>query len=534
MRDGCVLRADVYRPRDADGPLPVLLLRTPYDRRYPAQSFAHAADLAREGFVVALQDVRGRFGSDGEFRPFATEAQDGADSIAWAAELPGADGRVVTFGASYCGRVQLLAAAQRPPALHGMCCLVPGGRLAQGWHSSGGANQLGFLTTWGAALGVDEARRSGDQEAANHFTAVLAQPAAVLGDPALLREGPFARHVPWLTAWLDGDVEDPLEDPDWAEAVEVPALLVSGWYDIFHQGTLETGRRLTSAGRDVRLLLGPWTHGPFAPLVRRLWVPAAGGEEVDGAVVAAARRMVGDRRLTPGARHYELLADRWHETAGWPAGGERLTLHLDSPGRAQGTVAGGRLIVGTSGGPPDFLIGEPTAVPSPPAAHGLWEEHWGPVGPVDVAEFEAQPEVLVYRSAPLERDLIIAGPVELVIFRSADVPSADVAARLVAATGEGRLLLADALLRAAAGTEPAELRLRLADLRVRLRAGTAVHLHLTAGSMPMWEPNPQTGGLPRSRGGVLGDHPIGTQLVLHDAAYPSRVEFTVLPAPGPA
>ena len=112
MRDGVTLVADVYRPR-AEGKFPVLLQRTPYDRRDPQTGLR----LAAHGYVVVLQDTRGRFDSGGEFYPFRNEAADGYDTVEWAAALPYADGKVGMFGGSYVGATQMLAAMAKPPHL---------------------------------------------------------------------------------------------------------------------------------------------------------------------------------------------------------------------------------------------------------------------------------------------------------------------------------------------------------------------------------------------------------------------------------
>jgi len=123
MRDGTVLYADVYRP-DASGDYPVLLLRGPYDKNVAqAVVYEHPAWYARHGYIVVIQDVRGRFASDGEFDPLRYEAEDGFDTVQWATQLPGANGKVGMYGFSYVGATQLLAAAEKPPHL---VCLAPG------------------------------------------------------------------------------------------------------------------------------------------------------------------------------------------------------------------------------------------------------------------------------------------------------------------------------------------------------------------------------------------------------------------------
>src|SRR5580700_8855206 len=135
MRDGVTLIADIYQP-EADGKFPVLLQRTPYNR---AGSAGSAAAMAAHGYVVIIQDTRGRFDSHGEFYPFRYESQDGYDTIEWAAKLPYANGKVGMFGGSYVGATQMLAAIAAPPHLAGIQPYVTASEYYDGWTYQNGA-----------------------------------------------------------------------------------------------------------------------------------------------------------------------------------------------------------------------------------------------------------------------------------------------------------------------------------------------------------------------------------------------------------
>ena len=117
-RDGVTLYADVYRP-DADGRFPVLVVRTPYDKSVD-MALTEKDYFPSRGYVVVVQDTRGRFRSEGEFYPFIHEGRDGYDTIEWAAGLPWSDGQVGMVGQSYLGLVQYFAARERPPHLRAM------------------------------------------------------------------------------------------------------------------------------------------------------------------------------------------------------------------------------------------------------------------------------------------------------------------------------------------------------------------------------------------------------------------------------
>src|SRR6266487_6670041 len=156
MRDGTILRANIYRPA-GDGQWPVLLTRLPYGKDFPlGSSVMDQAQVTRRGYVVIVQDTRGRFTSEGEWVPFINEALDGVDTIAWAAQLPYSNGTVGMYGISYFGFTQWSSAVLQPPALK---ALAP----AQTWNDPfngvlfrGGALELGIAGSWQMMMGFDE------------------------------------------------------------------------------------------------------------------------------------------------------------------------------------------------------------------------------------------------------------------------------------------------------------------------------------------------------------------------------------------
>ena len=165
MRDGTVLRSDVYR-RDSTDDYPVLLMRGPYDKRSGTPTFgsAHPAWWAAQGYVMVVQDTRGRFASQGDFYPFLHEMDDGYDSVEWAAQLPGSDGQVAMMGFSYLGATQLLAAVMRPPSLRAIAPAFTSSQYYEGWTYNGGAFAIAFAGYWANLLAVDSAVRRGDEE----------------------------------------------------------------------------------------------------------------------------------------------------------------------------------------------------------------------------------------------------------------------------------------------------------------------------------------------------------------------------------
>jgi putative CocE/NonD family hydrolase len=156
MRDGVILRADIYRPK-ADGQFPVLLQRTPYNKNNGA---AFGLKAASSGYVVIVQDVRGRFTSEGEWYTFRHEADDGYDTVEWAAALPYSNGKVGMWGGSYVGATQMLTAIAHPPHLAGICPVVTASNYHENWTYQGGAFEQWFNQSWTSGLAQDTLDRT--------------------------------------------------------------------------------------------------------------------------------------------------------------------------------------------------------------------------------------------------------------------------------------------------------------------------------------------------------------------------------------
>lgn len=259
MRDGVLLSADLYLPEDVSGPVPVLIRRTPYGKSgNPGGASLDGLRMARAGYALLVQDVRGRFSSGGTFEPYLNEAADGADTVAWAAAQPWCDGSAGLFGRSYEGMSALLAAMEGPPALGAVAPHVSGSGFDEGWTYQGGAFQLGFVLYWVlydlllTGAGLDSAAEREVAEAVDRIDALYRDP----GQAAELLD----RLAPYYKEWL----AHPSGDAYWRRsapresyaAIKVPVLNITGWYDIFLAGALEN----SAAIPGTELVVGPWSH----------------------------------------------------------------------------------------------------------------------------------------------------------------------------------------------------------------------------------------------------------------------------------
>ena len=278
MRDGTTLYADVYRP-DGPGPFPTILQRTPYDKTAALSSqMMDPMKTAKAGFALVIQDTRGRYTSGGEFYCFVDDINDGYDSVEWAASQPWSTGKVGMVGTSYVGATQWLAAISRPPHLAAIAPNVTASNYHDGWTYQGGAFELGFNMSWtllqltlanfkthSGAKSIPQARQAEVLKAVDGMTESFKH--LPLKDYPHLNGGLADYYFDWL--------EHPTFDDYWKKLcieeqhanINVPAMNIGGWYDIFLGGTIRNFMGMQKHGatedsrRGQRLIIGPWQHG---------------------------------------------------------------------------------------------------------------------------------------------------------------------------------------------------------------------------------------------------------------------------------
>jgi len=529
MDDGVRLATWVWRPR---GPLrtPAVLLRTPYGARaWQAPIFLVARLLAEAGYAAVIQDVRGRYASEGTFTPFVHEAADGARTLAWIADRPWCDGRLGLVGFSYLAFAAWAAQARAPELVRAVAVGI-GASDVHATFYPGGAFALETALRWAAGLG--------EREGVPEWRLDLAR--AFAFRPVREADRVALRERPWYRDWLD----HPRRDAWWQAflpALRPPpaTLLVAGWHDFFLGPQLADHAALAAApapgAAPPRLVVGPWTHGRYR---RRPWSPRRRwfGHVAIREILAFLDRHLGDAGdgdAKP-VRLWEMGGERWLECEAWPppeATSRRL--YLRSAGRANTLRGDGRLDPEAAGGaePPDRFTYDP-ADPVPSCGGALL----GPGGVVDQREVEARDDVLCYTSAPLEGDLVLAGPVRAVLFAASGAPDTDFTAKLVAVAPDGGALnLCEGVVRARwrdGGAEPRWLEPDLpARLEVdcwatcaRLPRGQRLRLEVSSSSFPRYDRNPNTrDDVARAPGGVPA-----RQTLLHDAEHPSHLLLHVL------
>jgi putative CocE/NonD family hydrolase len=556
MRDGVTLRANVFRP--PEGRWPVLLTRLPYGKDLPlGYATLDPMQAVRRGYVVIVQDTRGRFASEGEWRPFELEADDGVDTIAWAAGLPYSDGQVGMFGVSYFGFTQWAAAVKQPPALKAIAPRITWADPLNGFAFRGGAMELGTLPNWGLQMGFDQLAKQhrGDPPAIGAAFVGLTRELdqlAVHGYSSLpLTEfGPLQRQ-PVLTRFfeqvarpMDREFLEPVTIAGKHERVQVPSLNVGGWYDIFLSDTIAHFQAMRAAGRPTKLLIGPWTHLDARMPVGELnfgFASQAGFINLqydmdrlqlrwfDHWLKAIDTGMLAE----PHIKIFVMGANVWRDEQEWPLARAVPTPYFLHAGGALGPQA-----PSGSSAPDRFVYDPSDPVPTHGGALLMSPEYLA--GPRDQRSIEARDDVLTFTSEPLDQDLEVTGPIRVSLWACSSALDTDFVARLVDVYPDGRAYnLTDGILRARYRNgfsgevflEPGVPQRFDIDLWATsnvFRAGHRVRLQITSSNFPRWDRNPNTGHAFGTDG--VADLRRAEQTILHDADHPSHVVLPLVPA----
>ena len=543
LRDGVTLYADVYRPAEG-GPHPVLLMRTPYGKTGTQADvgYAHATWYARQDYVVAVQDCRGRFASEGTFYPFLYEAADGYEAVEWAARLPGGNGKVAMYGFSYVGATQLLAATLRPPSLVTICPGFTSSQYYEGWTYNGGAFALALAASWALGLAYDTARRAGDEATLDEIGGAYAGLQGVYGALPLREQTVLARHAPYYLDWLEHSAYDDYWrrwsiDEDYSR-IEVPALHVAGWWDVFLSGSVANFAGLSALGGAAqKLLVGPWYHCPWTPLDPS----GPSGYVIDEWQLRWLDHFMKGREtgVLDAPATVWVEGEGWRDLDGWPPSPSRPTdWFLHSGGRANSAFGDGTLSLEPPGDEPaDVFVYDPSFPAPSRGGHSCCIEDVTPMGPAAQNATEALGTVLVYTSAPLERDLVLVGDASVILHAASSARDTDFTARLCAVAPDGRSTnLQEGIVRArfrdslaeAKPLRPGEVyeyRIALGPLGVRIAAGHRLRLDVSSSDFPQWDRNLNTGGALGAEGASAAV--TATQVVLHDRARPSRLTVPV-------
>jgi putative CocE/NonD family hydrolase len=518
MRDGVVLRADVYRPAPA-GKYPTLVVRTPYgvQRDGVHQTMTK---FAQRGYAVVMMDNRGRYESDGKWDPFRYEAQDGYDTIEWAAKQDFSNGKVGLQGGSYLGHVQWAAASQQPPSLVAMFPSLASTNIYANWITHGGAFRLSFNYGWG----------------------VVRMPNRIMlpqywhtepYTPEELKYENILRHLPLNTGdlksagyevqhyrdWLKHDSYDEywkaISDEERMDKMQVPAEVSGGWFDIFLAGTINgyTMMKAKAANENARthtrMIIGPWGHGPTQKFGDVDFGAIAYNDQFEEELRFFDYHLKGvqnglDRNLP--VKIFYMGVNKWRSEADWPIPGtDYRNLYLTGKSPANSVRGGGELSFDKPAAAgqdqyrydpsqPVMTLGGNNCCGTPTVA-----------GPRDQRPVEQREDVLVYTSEFLKAPLTIAGPVKMKLHAATDGPDTDWMVKLVDVYPNGFAMpVAEGILRARfrngldkpqmlTPNTPYEFTVDLVGTANTFQPGHRIRIDITSSNFPQFDRNPNTG-----------------------------------------
>ncbi|MCU1299442.1 MAG: hydrolase, CocE/NonD family [Acidobacteriaceae bacterium] len=555
-RDGVVLYADIYRPRSSDK-FPVILMRTPYDKS-ANWAVSPVFKMVPRGYVVIIQDVRGRYTSEGEWYPFKHEQADGYDTVEWAAALPYSDGRVGMIGASYVGATQMLAGIAQPPHLTAIAPNMTASNYHDGWTYQGGAFEQWFDQNWTSQLAQNTLQRLIDQ----NTNALVGAPALPLADYPVFNFGqlPADAHLtaaiaPYYLDWL----AHPDYDDYWKQwsieehfsNIAVPMLQVGGWYDIFNAGTLrnylgaKTHGSTDAARTQQHLLIEIGGHAGFGRRIGDVDFGPHATENVytdvildwyDFILKGIANEFATDKPV----KVFVMGANEYRQEDDWPPPQAQLTKYfLHSAGKSNSLAGDGSLSASAPKNElPDTYVYNPASpVPSVGGPLCCDANHMEP-GPRDQRSVENRDDVLVYSTGPLPRDLEVTGPVTAELFVKSSAVDTDFTAKLVDVAPDGFAQdLTEGILRMRYHASPEhatlinpgqiyEISLDLwATSNVFLR-GHSLRLEISSSNFPRFDRNLNTGEeIKFARSFVAAKNTI-----LHDAQHPSALVLPIMPS----
>lgn len=550
LRDGTILYSDIYRPEKA-GAFPVLLTRLPYSKDDPFYShrYLDTNRLVRQGYVIIIQDVRGRYESEGEFWPFETEAEDGYDTVEWAAKLPYSSGDVGMFGLSYYGFTQLLAARERPPHLKAIFPAMTLNDLRENMLYQNGILKPASIKTWTLeSIVPDQLKRKYKDEKIykSKFTQWLT---AMEHLETTYHDTPLHKweeledlgvaefFYDWLNRsscneqWKNTSIKNEFEK------LNVPAYHLAGWYDNFLQSTIENFVAMNKrSGKWQKMMIGPWTHGDFGQVA---------GER-DFGLQASESLLEGKENLTElhlrwfdyflkgkqtGIKEeapiklFVMGINKWRDEYEWPLARTTYTpYYLHSYGKANSRFGDGVL---STERPADELadtfIHDPlNPVPTKGGQtlfHGVHTS-----GPKDQRVIEEREDVLVYTTAVFDEALEVTGPVKVILYAASDAKDTTFTAKLVDVQPDGTAYnLTEGIVRATYGNnEVKELEIDLWATSNVFLPGHRLRLEIASSSFPRFDSRASSKLNDSSE-----EEPI-TQTIYHTSTFPSYIDLPLI------
>ncbi len=523
-RDGLRLDADIYRPHSRDT-FPILLMRQPYGRKIASTVvYAHPQWYASQGYIVVIQDVRGRGTSQGKFELFENEIEDGLDTINWVANLPQSNGKVGMYGFSYQGMTQLYGAVHRPEALKTICPAMVAYDLYRDWAYENGAFCLEGNLSWAIQLAAETAKIKGDSLAFQKlFQAAQQLPLNdfLPANPSLLRElAPDSFYHDWLNHPCDDAYWQALSPKNLLFEVDLPILHIGGWFDPYLRGTLNFYRAMVSRSQFLQyLIIGAWGHLPWGRRVGDIDYGAKSVSWVDKLQISwfdhFLKGKCSDILTKMPVCLFEMGSNQWRYFEQWPHS-SKIHYDLSSSGLANITEEGK-----LSKNPPDSPKIEDIIVHDPwRPVPSLGGHSASPAGSFERSLIDHRTDVLTYTSLPLEQELTLLGESNIQLYCIADTRSYDLSVILSQITPNGQVYsVTQGYIRL--DSPPLPIHLTLQATYQKIPQGHRLRLSVSAACFPAYPINSGTGSFPKDS--QLIDAQIITLKLITGKDYPTQI-----------
>ena len=550
MRDGVKLYADVYLP-SAPGKYPALIIRTPYGVQRDGMH-EEAVPFAQNGFAVVVQDVRGRYESDGQWDPFREEGRDGHDTIEWAAKQPWSNGKVGTQGGSYLGHVQWGAISRQPKSLVTAVPRVASTSIYHNWAYFGGAFRLSFNYGWGVVRMPHRIMQPQYWHASATAPEELRYENILWNLPLstidLASSNTSVKHFrDWVNHTSYDAYWKAISDEEHFDKVNVPLYTQGGWFDIFLAGTINgyTGVRAKgspAAKKAVKLWVGPWGHGPSQKFGEVDFGPTANRTHPEREIRWYNHYLKGEDNgidREPPVEIFYMGANKWKHEQDWPIPGTNFKpLYLTSNGGANSLRGDGALSWDkSSAAKPDTYTYDPM---NPVMSLGGNNCCGTPTlaGPYDQRPVERRADVLVYSGEILKTPVAIAGPVKMKLWAATDGPDTDWVVKLVDVYPNGYAMnVAEGILRARfrkslsapellTPNQAYEFEVDMVGTANVFGIGHQIRVDITSSHFPQFDRNLNTGEGPDS-----AKARIAKNTIFHSADRQSAIILPVVPLP---
>ena len=502
-RDYVRLDADLYYP-DSLGEFPVLLMRQPYGRKIASTVvYAHPSWYASQGYLVVIQDVRGRGTSQGEFKLFTNEIEDGLETLNWAAQLPQSNGKVAMYGFSYQGMTQLYAAVHQPPALKTICPAMIAYNLYQDWAYENNAFCLQMNLGWAIQLAAETAKLKGDQETFQKLYAAsrnLPLLDKIPVNPNILKElAPDSFYHDWLNRSEDDPYWQNLSPEFLLEKVDLPMLHIGGWFDPHLRGNFKLYQNMKNKSQfPQHLIVGPWGHLPWGRKTGEINYGQSARSFIDEYQIAWFDYFLKGKQSqllekSP-IQLFEMGSNQWRSLEALNSN-QQQTFYLKSNGLANIQENAGQLVT-------DLLLDTPKIIDT--IVHDPWRPvpslggHAGfPSGSFERSHLDTRFDVLTYTSQPLTKDLFLQGEITVEINVQADTASFDLCAIVSEVYPDGSVYNFSQSYRRVNTSETEQTILfSLQPICMKLAQGNAIRLSLSGANFPTYAINSGTKQFP--------------------------------------